>query len=378
MATVAFAIGAAGRTRQQADAQKHISPTLSELEYGHPPTIRNDVKRRATKQVRRCAQVKSSDPNALVVGFVVPASPFDFTSRRLARETWVADALNLTARANHCAWRASDVPLEGPYADQRNVCAEARFFVGAVDHNTDPSMIDRFLHRGDNVTQLWEDVQLEAATNGDLVVLPHVEGAEVLALKMAMVFDWAAQHWPYADYVIKVDTDCYPYMPRLMQYLPPLKDHEPVVLGRSHPNVKWKNHPEWGSRCVGGELYGVSQSLLRLISRTDDGSQADERGTMAAWADPSGAPKWGLPLGAEYEDLFACSAIERGVGRANRTLTTILLDRPHFGSMWIHSGDLKEEEGYRKCHAANSTCYGEDDTSFSRPSSFAGDRCTDD
>ena len=265
--------------------------------------------------------------------------------------------------------------FEGPHTDQRNVCAEARFFVGAVDHNTDPSLVDRVLHRVDNVTQLWEDVQLEAATHGDLVVLPHVEGAEVLALKMAMVFDWAARHWSYADYVIKVDTDCYPYVPRLIQYLPP-PSNEPVVLGRSHPNVKWKNHPEWSSRCVGGELYGVSKKLLRLMTRTDD-SDPDERGTMAAWADPSGAPQWDMPLGAEYEDLFACSAIERGVGSANGTLTTILLDRPHFRSIWIHSGDLKEEEGYRKCHDVNSTCYGEDDTSFSRPSSFNANKCND-
>jgi hypothetical protein len=287
----------------------------------------------ATMHASSCARHEATD--ALIVSLLIPSSGAE--QRQAVRDTWMADMLATQRRTTVC-----DSPSDQPRPDRRVVCADARFFIGMTS-------------RRDNFSAL----AAEFALHGDVVILPVAEGKQQLVAKTAAMFSWAGTHRAYASFVVKVDTDTYIHVPRLVQHLPsPSADL--VLLGARHDHAR---------RCPQGAIYGLSRALLRLITRgsgliTEATEASQRRVGMAKWA----------------EDAFACMAIDRAVSRAGATLRRILLRPNASKGIWVHN--IKDRGEYRRCHTVGDSCYGMDHPTnvlvgMARPERFDDRVCAD-
>lgn len=199
----------------------------------------------AHRTLPTCKQSKATEPNTLAVSMLVPALPTEFAIRGAIRDTWFSDATHLRHRTTFC-----ESPGAIPHRDERPVCIDARFIVGMEQQ------------RGGN-TAVWDRLADEIETHGDIVVLPILErGSNLLSSKSAAMLNWAVTHRAYADYVIKLDTDAYVYVPRFIQHLPMPRMQELILVGRRHPTKFFRDYGGGGGglvlRCTGGELYAYN------------------------------------------------------------------------------------------------------------------------
>ena len=113
-------------------------------------------------------------------------------------------------------------------------------------------------------------------------------GKQFQTFKTAQMFTWAYHNRPYADFVLKVDTDTYLNWPKLINYFPFPEHHDALPLSAQSMFYFGKGHGIRPSKaiddlvCACGEIYGYSQSLLRFIFKYGGNS-----GILGSLLDPS-------------------------------------------------------------------------------------------
>ena len=311
---------------------------------------------------RTCELAKRYNPDLLAVSFLMPDLPGDFNTRRYIRETWVADAMQLDRRSNFC-----DSLYAQPVPDDRAVCIDIRFVIG----------VGRGLKGYNEQLVDYDAVAAEARQYQDIVILPVLElGSNLLVLKMMATFNWALRNRAYADYVVKIDTDAYVYPPRFVQHLPVPSD-ELILVGRRHPVERWRdtNTSGW---CTGGELYGFSRELFKLLGSPASDFGTSESDVLNAFLVPDHGSHWENGDSAwthEYEDVYACALVDRTMARnPDKHLTSRLRNTPDFTGLWVHG--IKQEAMYRRCHEIGQFC--EDHWTgvvLATPAQFDDSRC---
>ena len=314
---------------------------------------------------RTCELAKRYNPDLLAVSFLMPDLPGDFNTRRYIRETWVADAMQLDRRSNFC-----DSLYAQPVPDDRAVCIDIRFVIG----------VGRGLKGYNEQLVDYDAVAAEARQYQDIVILPVLElGSNLLVLKMMATFNWALRNRAYADYVVKIDTDAYVYPPRFVQHLPVPSD-ELILVGRQHPDTgvskRWRdtNPRNW---CNGGELYGFSRELFKLLGSPAPDLGTSESDVLNAFLMPDHGSHWANNDSAwthEFEDLSACALIDRTMARnPDKHLTSRLRAPPDFTGLWVHK--IKDEAMFRRCHDPGQWCEGEESVVLATPAQFDDSRC---
>ena len=322
---------------------------------------------------RTCEAYKRDNPNALVVSFVVPVVPGDFTPRQYIRETWISDALNISHRSTFCENINSS-----PQPEERPVCIDYRFIIGMSQASGNMAQ----------ASSLWTDLLNEMRAHQDIAVVPIEEYVRVagdqaaLAPKSAAVLLWAIRERAYADYVVHADSDTYVYAPRFVQHLPMLqRPDELVVVGRAHPVLQFRDsfNADGGRfTCDGGEVYGFSREMLRVMASPGYGTS--ESSLLNGLLHPGSA--WGVGdpnFERDNEDAFVCVLMDHAMARnPGRQLNYRLVDAPDIRGIWIHK--VKDEDEYRRCHSG-AVCIGERreyssaHTSFYRPAAFDPNVC---
>ena len=296
----------------------------------------------------RCRDIKGYDKNALVLAVMVPTPQFAFGLRRLVRDTWMVDAQGLQYREAYCG--------HSPAPDHRRVCVDVKFFAGLYSGESDDE-------------EKWSTLAEEMHSLKDLVILPVPDNQWLQFVKTASLFSWALHHRPYADFVLKVDSDTYFYAPRFVQVLPPPSSN-PVLLGRKF-HFRMRDYDT--GHCPRGELYGVSQTLLRWVADGDSDFLS-----YRAVKDS----KWNNSLVSNIdEDISACAILDRTLASHADALkdspfSSILLKPKDYQRMWIHP--VKKPEEFRKCHKVGAYCrayYLGKWVQFSYPASLPGASC---
>ena len=327
-----------------------------------PPPPSNPPAVGSNPLARTCEDFKRSNPHGLAVSFVTPMTSQDFTMRQYIRETWVADALALRHRTTFCESTSSS-----PLNDNRPVCADFRFIIGMAMAEGDMS--------GRHASNLWNDLANEVREHQDIVIVPLVDYVRVsewpaLSPKSSASFIWALRERAYADYVIHVDSDAYMYAPRFVQHLP-APSEEMVFVGRGLVGRPFRDSDE-NMGCEGGELYGFSRELLRLISSPSEGLR--ESSILNGLLVPGGT-RWdnGDPWWArDNEDVFMCVLVDHALARnPGATIDNRLKIPGEYDGIWLHK--VRGEEEYRSCHS--STCHGELGMTMSRPAVFDPGQC---
>ena len=108
-------------------------------------------------------------------------------------------------------------------------------------------VVVRFFVGHRETPELDTEVTREEDQNQDMVVLPRQEGYYYeLVNKTLAIFQYAAEKFPSALFVMKCDDDTFVYLDALLPVLAPL-DPRSLYLGRIHVNaapIRWE-HPKW-------------------------------------------------------------------------------------------------------------------------------------
>ena len=263
---------------------------------------------------RSCTRTVSADENELYILVLMPINPKLAERRRLIRQTWAADAANVTERLHVLSNDLQNRSLDS--AGRRHVCIDTRFVVGLPEtHKLEGELIEE---------------QLEFH---DLIMTPLVqEGSRALLPKVVAAFEWAFHNVPRASYVVKIDDDSYPFWPRLVEAFPchGLNCGEvSAVVGAAISDFLQPVRSAL-TNCMGGAFYAISRALLRSLVTSDPlgwpivggallNKHASKNVPTGRYRIPQSLSVWfSAPIDA-HEDVFMCWAIEAAVKRAEAT-----------------------------------------------------------